>query len=59
MIYILLFILGILLLMIFYPKQKNPIKREYFNNNKKNIDLSLKPLINNIPLLTSYYIGLI
>ena len=57
--YVLLFILVILLLMIFYPKDKRQIKREYFTNNKKNINLSLKPLIHNIPLLTSYYVGLI
>ena len=58
MIYVLLFILIILLLMIFYPKERKPIKREYFQN-KKNINLSLKPLLQNIPLLTLYYVGLI
>ena len=46
-------IIGILLLMIFYP-----INRRYIKKSKKKVRFNLKPLITNIPTITSYYIGM-
>ena len=52
--YLWILIIGIILLMIFYPTEKKYIKKK----NKKKVSFSLKPIIHNIPTITSYYIGM-
>jgi hypothetical protein len=50
------FVIIVLLLMIFYPKDKS----EKFRNVNKNkqMKFNFKPVLHNLPTLTSYYIGI-
>jgi hypothetical protein len=48
------FVIIILLLMIFYPKEKS----EKFKNVNKKINFNIKPVLHNLPTLTSYLIGI-
>lgn len=48
------FVIIVLLLMIFYPKEK----RDKFRNVNKKINFNIKPVLHNLPTLTSYLIGI-
>ena len=50
------FVIIVILLMIFYPKDKRE-KMKNVNKNKK-VTFNMKPIIHNLPSLTSYYIGM-